>query len=110
MKAADIDLHKAKDWSVFDVLKFIAEWNFRESLPILSLSLQLFLTICVSVASCERSFSKLKLIKNYFRSTMGQSRLSNLALLSIENGMVKDIDFDDVIDKFAALKTRKGNF
>ena len=41
---------------------------------------------------------------------MGQSRLSNLALLSIENGMVKDIDFDDVIDKFAALKTRKGNF
>ena len=48
--------HKTKDWSVFNVLKFIAEWNFLESLPILSLSLQLFLTICVSVASCERSF------------------------------------------------------
>ena len=108
LKAADIDLHKAMDWSLFDVLQFIAEWDFLESLPILSLSLQLFLTICVSVASCERSFSKLKLIKNYLRSIMGQSRLSDLALLSIESETVKDIDFDEVIDRFAALKTRKG--
>lgn len=110
MKAADIDLQKAKDWAIFDVLKFIAEWDFLESLPILSLSLQLFLTICVSVASCERSFSKMKLIKNYLRSTMGHSRLSNLALLSIESDLMKDIDFDGVIDRFAALKIRKGNF
>nr|CAI5858450.1 unnamed protein product [Callosobruchus analis] len=35
----------------------------------------------VSVASCERSFSKLKLIKTYLRSTMGQERLSGLAIL-----------------------------
>lgn len=110
LKAADINLEEAKDWSVFDVLKFIAEWDFLESLPILSLSLQLFLTICVSVASCERSFSKLKLIKNYLRSTMGQSRLSHLAILSIESNLVKDVDFDDVIHKFAALKGRKGKF
>jgi len=110
LKAADIYLDNAKEWSVFDVLKFIVEWDFLESLPTLSLSLRLFLTICVSVASCERSFSKLKLIKNYLRSTMGQSRLSDLALLSIESDMVKDIDFDGVIDRFAALKTRKGKF
>ena len=110
LKAADIDLDNAKEWSVFDVLKFIAEWDFLESLPTLSLSLRLFLTISVSVASCERSFSKLKQIKNYLRSTMGQSRLSDLALLSIESDMVKDIDFDGVIDRFAALKTRKGKF
>ena len=110
LKAAAVDLDNVKEWSVFDVLKFIAEWDFLESLPTLSLSLQLFLTICVSVASCERSFSKLKLIKEYLRSTMGQSRLSDLALLSIESDKVKDIDFDGVIDRFAALKTRKGKF
>jgi len=32
--------------------------------------LQIFLTIAVSVATCERSFSKLKLIKNYVRSSI----------------------------------------
>ena len=35
----------------------------------------LFLTLPVTVATAERSFSKLRLIKNYLRSTMGQDRL-----------------------------------
>lgn len=33
-KAAEIDQEEAKDWSVFDVLKFIAELDSLESLPI----------------------------------------------------------------------------
>ena len=110
LKAAEIDPKNVKDWSILDVLAFIVKWDFVESLPNLALSLKLFLTICVSVASCERSFSKLKLIKTYLRSAMGQSRLSDLAILSIENELAKDIDFDEVINKFAALKARKGKF
>lgn len=86
------------------------EWDFLESLPYLSVSLQLFLTICVSMASCERSFSKLKFIKNYLRSTMEQSRLSDLAISSVESDLAKGVDFDEVINKFAALKARKEKF
>ncbi len=58
----------------------------------------------MSVASCERSFSKLKLIKNYLRSAMSQARLNNLAIISLENECVKNVNFDDVIDKFAVAK------
>ena len=36
------------------------------------------------VASAERNFLKLKLIKSYLRSTMSQERLSGLTILSIE--------------------------
>ncbi|ESN96598.1 hypothetical protein HELRODRAFT_163682 [Helobdella robusta] len=32
LKAAEIDLEEAKDWSVLDILKFIVEWDFLESL------------------------------------------------------------------------------
>ena len=71
------------------------------------LCVRLFLTIGVSVASCERSFSKLKLIKNYLRSTMSQERLNSLAIISIDNVYVKNINFDDVIDKFGAAKARR---
>ncbi|EZA54577.1 Zinc finger MYM-type protein, partial [Ooceraea biroi] len=83
--------------------------HFRliESYPNINVALRIFLTLPVSIASCERSFSKLKLIKNYLRSTMGQERLSSLSILSIEHNIVKDINYDDVIDEFAEMKARK---
>lgn len=58
-------------------------------------------------ASSEKSLSKLKVIKNYFRYTMGQARLSHLAILSIEIEIYKSADFDGVINDFAVLKARK---
>lgn len=37
---------------------------------------------------------------------MGQDRLNYLALLSIEAQLVKEINFDDIIDVFARSKAR----
>ena len=68
------------------------------------------LTIPVSVASRERIFSKLKLIKSYLRSTMSQQRLNGLALLSIEKDFLNEINYDNLIDNFTSQTTRKINF
>jgi len=65
------------------------------------------LTISVSLASAERSFSKLKLIKSYLRSTMSQQRLNRLVLLSIEKDMLNEINHDNLIDNFASQKAKK---
>ncbi|KAI0238987.1 hypothetical protein LSAT2_010259, partial [Lamellibrachia satsuma] len=51
--------------------------------PNLHVALQILIMIAVSIASCEHSFSKLKLTLMYLRASMGQDRLSDLALLSI---------------------------
>jgi len=48
---------------------FIQKYNLGNSVPDIAIMLRIFLTIPVSVATCE-SFSKLKLIKNYLRSSM----------------------------------------
>ena len=63
------------------------------------------------VTNCtgERSFSVLKRVKNELRSTMGQPRLNDLALLCIENDIVRSRDFTVVIKKFASKKARKVN-
>ena len=61
----------------------------------------------VSVATAERSFSKLKFIKSYLRSRMSQDRLSNLSLISIEHETVEKLDFDQVISNFASAEAQK---
>ena len=55
-----------------------------DSFPNAYIAYRILLTIPITVAFAKRSFSKLKLIKSYLRSTMLQERLSRLTILSIE--------------------------
>lgn len=93
-----------------DLLVFIQKFSLNISVPNIVVVLRLFLTMAISVATCERSFSKLKLMKNHLRSSMSQVRLSNLAILSIEQTITDKLDFEDTIKQFAALKTRRVRF
>ena len=68
------------------------------------------MTVPVTVAREERSFSQLKLIKNFLRSSMSQERLSGLALLSIENERAKNLDFRKLIQQFVSAKAKRKNF
>ena len=91
-------------------LKWLSKHGLCESTPYLLISLKLYLAAAVSIASCERSFSKLKLIKSYLRLTMGESRLSALSILSIESDLVETLFFDDIISEFASMKARRIQF
>ena len=66
------------------LLTIIVEYGDESVFPNLRIALQILLTVAVSIASFEQSFSKLKLILSYLRSSMSQERLCDLALLSIE--------------------------
>ena len=67
--------------SPINVLNYIKK---LESFPNACIAFRILLTIHVTVASAKRSFSKLKLIKSYLRSTMSRERLSGLVILSIK--------------------------
>ena len=71
--------------------------------------MRILLTIPVTVASGERSFSKMKLIKTYLRSTMLQDRLSSLGTLSIEKNIAENLDFSTLIKDLGDKKARKIN-
>ena len=72
---------------------------------------ELILTIPCTTSSVEQSFSALKRIHTFCRSTQGQDRLSALAIISIENEILhglksKDTFYDLVIHKFLCKNRR----
>lgn len=67
---------------------------------------KLFLSIPMSSASSERSFSSLRHLKTYTRNSIGQERLKGLALLHIEKKF--EPKFDIIIDQFNAQSTIRG--
>ncbi|XP_073470341.1 zinc finger MYM-type protein 1-like [Aquarana catesbeiana] len=88
-------------------LKYLIDNNLTDVYPNIYVALRVILTIPVTVASAERSFSKLKLIKTYLRSTMSQERLSALAVLSIERDLASKLNYSSVIDEFTTAKCRR---
>ena len=84
-------------------------WNratgFCENFPKIFITLQIVLTVPVSVASGERRFSKLKLIKKYLRSMMSQESLMGLAVISIENQIPLEIEVESIIKNFAEKRS-----
>jgi hypothetical protein len=44
--------------------------------------------------------TKLKLLKNYLRSTMSQDRLNGLATLCIEKKILNEVDSNTIINEF----------
>jgi len=67
-------------------------------------------TVPMTSALAERSFSKLKLIKNYIRSTKSQTRLPGISIISIEKDIAETINYDALIKEFISEKASKKLF
>jgi len=96
-----------RPWSSIEIMEFTKKMDM---FPNVLLAYKILLTIPVTVASAERSFSKLKILKSYLRSTMSQDRLNGLAILSIESRFLANVDYDKIIDEFASRNVRRHRF
>ena len=74
----------------------------RELHPNVTAILTIIVTMPVSTATPERSFSTMRRVKTYMRSTMRAERLSGLALLHAYRD--RTIDTDKVVQQFCAKK------
>ena len=61
----------------------------------------------MTVILAERSYSKLKLLKNYLCSTMMQERLSDLATIALEGNKLDKIDYQSIIEDFISKNTKR---
>ena len=79
----------------------------RNAFPIINMLLVLLATQPVSTASPERAFSNLRRLKTWMRSTMGQERLTSLALMAAHPGRVGYEDAPKILELFALKKSRR---
>ena len=97
-----LNFFKDKKHKTFDPFKIEAcspfpQWitlNFLKKLP-------------VTVASGERSFSKMAEVKNKFRNSTKQDTLVSPSMLANKHKMPRTINFESIIDTFAQTKDRR---
>ena len=77
-----------------DALEFMKSSGLDGAMPQLYKLMSLIANTGATSAGAERSFSCLKRIKTYTRNAMGQERLTNMAIISIEKKMLKSLKKD----------------
>ena len=82
--------------------------RFKGLFPLTERCYQLLLTVPITSASSERSFSKLKLIKTLMRSSMKQERLYEMMILACEKDLTDTIDLENTVNRWAKMpKSRR---
>lgn len=79
----------------------------KDITPNLYKMIQIAISLPISSAGCERSFSAMRRVKTWLRTTMSQDRFSNLSLINIESSLVKThVTADKILEVFSK-KPRK---
>ena len=71
---------------------------------------KIFMIIPITTATAERSFSSLRRLKSYLRSTMTQCRLNNILLLHCHKEMTDAIDLTAIAQDFIAANERRKTY
>ena len=66
-------------------------------------------TAPVTVAKDERTFSRMKIVKNFPRSTMSDAPLDDLIVLASEKNLVDSIELNAAVTKWAPQNKRTAN-
>ena len=76
--------------------------------PSVHFFLKVFAVMPVSVASAERSFSTLRRLKTFLRTTMTEERSTGLTLMHIHRD--SDLDMESIINRFGNKQSRRLSF
>ena len=88
------ELTNTKFSSLYDTAKFSSK--FKSAFLLTYNAYRLLLTAPVTVAKDEHSFSRLKLIKTYLKTTMNNNRLGALLLLSYGKDLTDSVNISKV--------------
>ena len=105
----EMDERKKKGWKTPFlplILKKFKDSDLENLYPSLHKALKIAACIPVTIASCERSHSKVKLINTYLRAKMREDRLEQLVVISSERDIASLVELTSLQETFA-IKPRK---
>ena len=82
----------------------------KEMLQVIHKLAIMYLTFPVTSATSERSFSALRRVKTYLRSSITSQRLNNLFLLYVHQAQTDALDITSIAKDFASINTRRVNY
>jgi hypothetical protein len=89
--------------NVAKIVRRMFENGVHEVLPVVYKVFSILATIPATSCSAERSFSALRRLKTYLRSTMGQKRLNSIALINVERAYANSTLKNDMEKKLTFL-------
>ena len=72
---------------------------YCRSYPLLYQAYKTILTLCVTQVGCERTFSKLRYVKNSLRNQLSEDRLDSLLLMCVDRNVLLRISNHTIIDE-----------
>ena len=101
-----------KPSSTAEVVQFLREnASARKLLTQISELCRIILTVPATTCTAERSFSALRRIKTYLRSTLIAQRLNNVAVLHTHNDYLSQINRDELLNEWVSKnKIRTATF
>ncbi|CAM8972966.1 unnamed protein product [Rhodiola kirilowii] len=102
------------EFNTFTEISELCRWLTRtrksNMFPLLYKVITLILTLPVSTATAERSFSRMNIVKNALRNKMEYDFLSDCLIVNIEKEIAKMFSTDSIIDDFCDLEARRSLF
>lgn len=106
-KHCAVGLTHPSEKSLEGISKFLKNNSLQDVYPNLDIAIRI--SLCIPATNCagERSFSCLRRVKNYLRTSISELRLNSLSLLCIEANTTKTLSYKDIINEFANKKSRR---
>ena len=79
----------------------------KKMLSEVDILLRIYFTIPVTTATAERSFSCLRRLKTWLRSTMSQERLNNLLLVHVHKNVTDSLSLQEIAQEFTAVNEKR---
>ena len=110
-KALDSDGKLAVDLRKLDgVVEGLRRWPAgRITFPVLTRLVGLLLVVPSTSCEGERTFSALRRLKTYLRSTMTQERLRSLAVCHVHKSILESVDHDKIIEQWIGGSSQRMN-